>query len=346
MPTVREENKAATHSNGSGLWARAMRWLWTGTEPPETNLVFAPADLKPSSEADGAKNETSNLTNYLPFKMIAWLGASAGGLTLLLVVIGFLALSAHDAMLGIPRSIQNNPEYVAVGGLFFGRSIIFLVANIFFAKSWIAPLIVSIGAFVLFKFLPRRSRGRSLLIILFGIALLAGEFYALARLTWPLQISDLLLQSSVEANNPAKQVVDALVVNDLAWLRVEYGFLVLLVVTLATAFILMERAGRSGFWRVVRVPALILLVICVFLLPRAYGVLTISNAYPTVVLESSSPPSGSAANETWLLLRENDKVFVLYDPTSQSIVTVKRESIAQHKVYAPQHVFTASVGKR
>ena len=199
---------------------------------------------------------------------------------------------------------------------------------------------------MLFKILPRRSRGRSLLIILFGIALLVGEFYALARLTWPLQISDLLLQSSVEANNPAKQVVDALVVNDLAWLRVEYGFLVLLVVTLATAFFLMERASRSGFWQVVRVPALILLVICVFLLPRAYGVLTISNAYPTVVLESSTPPSSSAANETRLLLREEDKVFVLYDPTSQSILTVKRESIAQHKVYAPQHVFTASVGKR
>lgn len=348
MPTVREENKAA-HSNGSGLWARAMRrwrWLWIGTEPPETNLVFAPADLKPSNEADGTKNETLNFTNLLPFKLIAWLGASAGGLTLLLVVIGFLALSAHDAMLGIPRSIQNNPEYVAVGGLFFGRSIMFLVANIFFAKSWIAPLIVSIGALVLFKILPRRSRGRSVLIILFGIALLVGEFYALARLTWPLQISDLLLQPSVEANNPAKQVVDALVVNDLAWLRVEYGFLVLLVVTLATAFILMERASRSGFWQVVRVPALILLVICVFLLPRAYGVLTISNAYPTVVLESSSPTSSSAANETRLLLRENDKVFVLYDPTSQSIVTVKRDSIAQHKVYAPQHVFTASVGKK
>lgn len=303
-------------------------------------------DPKPSREADEAKSETLNFADLIPFKLIAWLGASAGGLTILLVVIGFLALSAHDAMLGIPRSIQNNPEYVAVGGLFFGRSIIFLVANIFFAKSWIAPLIVATGALVLYKFLPRHSRGRSFLIILFGVGLLVGEFYALARLTWPLQISDLLLQSSVEANNPAKQVVDALVVNDIAWLRVEYGFLVLLVVTLTTAFILIERASGSRFWRVVRVPALILLVICVFLLPRAYGVLTISNAYPAVVLESSGPSSGSVANETRLLLREDDKVFVLYDPASQSIVTVKRESIAQHKVYAPQHVFTASVGKR
>ena len=98
-------------------------------------MVFAPADLKPASEADGTKNETLNFTNLLPFKLIAWLGASAGGLTLLLVVIGFLALSAHDAMLGIPRSIQNNPEYVAVGGLFFGRSIIFLVANIFSRRA-------------------------------------------------------------------------------------------------------------------------------------------------------------------------------------------------------------------
>lgn len=348
MPAVREQQKPAIHPNGS-VWARARRswrWLWTKSDAPESDVVFAPADLRPPSEADGTKSEASTFTNLLPFKMIAWLGASAGGLTLLLVVIGFLALSAHDAMLGIPRSIQNNPEYVAVGGLFFGRSIIFLVANIFFAKSWIAPLLVTIGALVLFKLQPRPSRGRSLLIVLFGIALLAGELYALARLTWPLQISNLLLQSSVAANNPAKQVVDALVVNDLAWLRVEYGFLVLLVVTLLTAFVLMERASRNSFWQVVRIPAFILLIICVFLLPRAYGVLTISNEYPTVVLESSSPSSSNPANETRLLLREDDKVFVLYDPASQSIVTVKRESIGQHKVYAPQHVFTASTGQR
>ena len=353
MAGVREEKKKATHANGSGLWSRALlkwRWLWTETEDPEPGVVFAPADLNPMDEADSSESETSeSFTNLVPFKIIAWLGASASGLTILLVVLGFLASSAHDVMLGIPRSIQEYPEYVAVGGLFFGRSIIFLVASFISVKSWIVLGILVIGVIVVLKTAKRRSRGRSLLIILFGIALLAGEVYGLAQLIRPLQISNLLLNVSAGANTPAKPIVDALLVNDRTWLSVEYGFLVLLGVAFSVAFLLLGQASRTRFWHLVRVPALTLLIIYVFLLPRAYGVLTMSNEYPTVVLESESPTSGSPgtpANETRLLLREDDKVFVLYDPASQSIGTVKRESIVQHKMYAPQHVFTATTARK
>ena len=348
MPTVKEQQKTNTRSNGSGLWAGALRrwhWLWTDTEHSESGVVFAPADVR--QEADSTKEETAgSVLNLSPLKIIAWLGASAGGLTILLGAIGFLALSAHDVMLGIPRSIQNNPEYVTVGGLFFGRSIIFLVASFISVKSWIALAVLLIGFVVLSRTSKHQSRGRSLVIILFSLVLLGAEIYGLARLIRPLQISNLLLNFSSEGRGPAQQVIDALLVRDTTWLSVEYGFMVLLVVVFSTAFIFMEQAGRSRFWRVIRVPAIILLLICIFLLPRAYGVLTISNEYPTVVLESSNQSGSSPTNETRLLLREDKEAFVLYDPSSQSIVTLKRDSIAQHKMYAPQHVFTASVGKK
>ena len=62
-------------------------------------------------------------------------------------------------MLGIPRSIQNNPEYVAVGGLFFGRSVIFLVTNIIFPKSWIVLGALLIGAAVLYTLAAGSVRG-------------------------------------------------------------------------------------------------------------------------------------------------------------------------------------------
>jgi len=352
MPGVREEKKKATHANGSGLWSRALlKWrrLWTETEDQETGVVFAPADLKPV-EADSSESEApETFTNLIPFKIIAWLGASASGLTILLVVLGFLASSAHDEMLGIPRSIQEYREYVAVGGLFFGRSIIFLVASFISVKSWIVLGVLLIGVIVILRIAKRRSRGRSLVIILFSIVLLAGEVYGLARLILPLQISNLLLTLSTDTNTSAKPIVDALLVNDRTWLGAEYGFLVLLGVAFSVAFLLLGQASRSRFWHLVRVPALILLIIYVFLLPRAYGVLTMSNEYPTVVLESENPPSGSpgnAGNQTRLLLREDDKVFVLYDPASQSIGTVKRDSIVQHTMYAPQHVFTASTARK
>lgn len=350
MAGVREQQKTRARSNGSGLWARALqrwRWLWTDTGSSEPGVVFAPADLKPSQEADSTKEETTgSFTDLLPFKIIAWLGASAGGLTILLGVIGFLASSAHDVMLGIPRSIQNSPEYVTVGGLFFGRSIIFLVASFISAKSWIVLAVLLIGLIVFFKTSRHPSRGRSLVTVLFGIALLCAEIYGLGRLIRPLQISNLLLNSSSDGYTPARQIVDALLVRDTTWLSVEYGFMVLLVVVFSTAFLFMEQAGRTRFWRVVRIPAFILLIVCIFLLPRAYGVLTISNEYPTVVVESSSQFDINPTNQPHLLLREDNETFVLYDPSTQSIVTLKRESVAQHKMYAPQHVFTASVGTK
>lgn len=366
MARSREQTKPKSHPNGSGLWFRAVsgwRWLWADVEGSPSLPLVAP-ELKRNESAaaavsgstehgQSAKTETQTVfTQVSMLKIIAWLGASAGGLTILLVVIGFLALSAHDAMLGIPRSIQNNPEYVAVGGLFFGRSVIFLVASLISPKSWIVAGVLIIGAIMLFRHRQRHSRGRSMLIVLFSILLLVAEVYGLARLIKPLQISNLLLNGSVDATSPGKQVIEAILVKDTTFLSVEYGFLVLLVVTFSVAFLMLEQESRDRLaatgvagkrlliWHVIRVPAFILLLICIFLLPRAYGVLTVSNDYPSAIVESSDP--STTVKETRLLLREDDKVFVLYEPASQSIITIKRESVTRHRVYAPQHVFTAS----
>lgn len=343
--------------NGSRLWTRALsgwHWLWAEAEGPPSGTIVDP-ELKsgPVDQVASSKTETQDVFDQVSvFKMIAWLGASAGGLTILLVAIGFLALSAHDAMLGIPRSIQNNPEYIVVGGLFFGRSVIFLVTSLLFPTSWIVPGVLIIFAIVLFRSRQRRSHARSILVAVFGIFLLGAEVYGLIRLVKPLQISNLLISRSVEDSSPARQIVAAILVKNSAWLSVEYGFLFLLVITFLVAFLMLQRESRerlalSGvagrrplFWQVVRVPAFILLIICIFLLPRDYGVLTISNDYPTVILEGSDP--AKVVKETRLLLREDDKVFVLYEPASQSVITIKRDSVTQHRMYAPQHIFTAS----
>jgi hypothetical protein len=174
--------------------------------------------------------------------------------------------------------------------------------------------------------------------------LLAAEVYGLFRLIKPLQISNLLLNMSVDVPSPARPVIEAILSRNISWLSVEYGFLVLLVVALSIAFLMIEQENRENggvrFWHVVRVPAFILLIICIFFLPRAYGVMTISNDYPRVALESSDPLI--KVQQLRLLLREDDKAFVLYDPSSQSIITIKRDTVTQHRVFAPQHVFTAT----
>lgn len=338
MSKLREQE---TSSDTPRLRSRARRswhWLWSDTNGDH--------DSSPAPAANSADTETPSVWSRLaPLKIITWLGASAGGLTLLLGAVGFLALGAHDAMLGIPRSIQSNSEYVAVGGLFFGRSVIFLVASFISVKSWIVLVVLLIGAVVLYKIPRHLCRGRSLVIVLFSIALLAAEVYGLARLIRPLQISDLLLNLSASENGPGKQVIDALLVKDTTWLSVEYGFLLLLILAFAIAFIFLEqesKGNRTQFWHLVRVPAFILLLICVFLLPRVYGVLTLSNDFPEVSLDTANQANTATVTTTRFLLREDEKRFVLFDPTSQSIVTIKRDSITQHRMYAPQHIFTAT----
>jgi len=359
MSEIREEKKS-TQSNGSTVGARVLRrwrWLWDETTNGDPDTT-AHATVAPAPKTDPAQTELPILTARAPLKLITWLGASAGGLTILLVTIGFLALSAHDVMLGIPRSIQSNSEYVAVGGLFFGRSIILLITSFILARSWIVLLIVSAAVVVLFNIPPGRSRGRSMVIAIFSIALLSSEMYGLLWVIRPLQVSNLLLNPSVAAGGAIKNVVEAILVNDTTSLSAEYGFLVLLVLAFSIAFVLLDRESqntvvlsrrgrtRALVWHLARVPAFILLLVCIFLLPRAYGVMTISNDYPLVTIEGPSQPSGNPSSETRLLLNEDDKTFVLYDPSSQSIITIKRDSVAQYKMYAPQHVFTASVARK
>jgi hypothetical protein len=361
MARTREQKKSATHTNGSSVGSRVLRswrWLWNDSANNDADST-AHASVSPAKQPDPAETELPlNVAARAPLKLITWLGASAGGLTIFLVAIGFLALSAHDVMLGIPRSIQSNSEYVAVGGLFLGRSIIFLITSFISAKSWIVLLMVSVAAILLFNIPPGRSRGKSIVIAVFSIALLIAEVFGLMWVIRPLQISNLLLKPSTEGSGLIKNVVDAILVKDTTWLGAEYGFLVLLVLAFSIAFILLDRESqntvvlsrrgrnRTLVWHLARVPAFILLLVCIFLLPRAYGVLTIANDYPVVTIERANSPSGNTTSETHLLLREDDKIFVLYDPSSQSIVTLKRDSVAQHKMYAPQHVFTASVVKK
>src|SRR5262249_27368210 len=102
--------------NGSRLSARALsgwRWLWAEVEGSSSGTIVEP-ELKRNQAAsvptlisaekvESSKTETQEVfTQVSIFKIIAWLGGSAAGLTILLIAIGFLALGAHDAMLGIP----------------------------------------------------------------------------------------------------------------------------------------------------------------------------------------------------------------------------------------------------
>jgi hypothetical protein len=303
---------------------------------------------KPSAEGSqpGLANKESLL---VPTKFIAWLGASAGGLTIFLLAVGFLAHSAHDAMLGVPRAIHNNSEYVVVGGLFLGRSVIFLVAACLL-HLWKSLLILA-ALLVMFTLSHHSERYSGWLYRAFIsvciLALLCAEFYTLVRLTRPLQISNLLLSPSANPKSPATEVVRAILENDTSWLAAEYGFLVLLVLAQVVVIRLIdgqrERRDHQKFlnvWRWSRVPALALLFICIFLLPRAYGVMTISNDFLRVEELTKANPAGSnLQSPSIFLLREDENNILLYDPSNQSMSALRRDPVG-YRILAPENVFS------
>src|ERR1044072_9325712 len=109
MSKLREQE---TSSDTPRLRSRARRswhWLWSDTNGDH--------DSSPAPAANSADTETPSVWSRLaPLKIITWLGASAGGLTLLLGAVGFLGLGAPDAVVGISRSISSNSGFVAGGG--------------------------------------------------------------------------------------------------------------------------------------------------------------------------------------------------------------------------------------
>lgn len=351
---------------------------------PKIAGEIGPADTRPAGEAAASLKPNSSpakeeedrpilglASSLEPVKFIAWLGASAGGLTILLAVIGFLALGAHDAMLGIPKMFLAQQEYVSVGALFFSRSIMYVVAALILQLQsfnggygrWMtvaALLIIISGLF----YLVRRGKLSkyyiaSITITLAPIIVFVGELYVLYRLTVPLQITNLLLQftdlaslASSESSAPTQPILRALINGDQRVLQSEYGVLALLVLCSGIFYQCLEwvhqsgkderwsKGGRANLWRWLRTPVFVLLLISFFLLPRAYGVLTITNEYPMLGRgPNASQPEIKDLQLPLFQLRESEKSLVLYDPCAQAIISLKRDTVEQLKISAPKNIF-------
>lgn len=290
-----------------------------------------------------------------------------GGLTVVLAVIGFLALAAHDLMLGIPRRLLPQPEYVTVGALFFSRTLTYMIAVLLspFATpgtAAVAVVILLAAAAAVYYFSTReRTRsgaGRRWLLTAGPLLLIAGEIYVLQRLTAPLQVTHALLQfadlSSLAAGgsgDASVPVLRALINGQAKQLQFAYGVLGLLTLAPVLAYRWLEVAARAAnagggvraggllVWRWARVPCFALLLICLFFLVRAYGVLTISNEYARFEAEPAAGQADGQRLGPRFLLREEDKDLLLYEPCTQSILSVKRDSLGRLRITAPYDVF-------
>jgi hypothetical protein len=226
-------------------------------------------------------------------KFIAWLGGAGAGLGLLTAAVGYLALGAYDDAIGIPVLLEEKLHYVTVGGLFFARSITFILAALIVSwHSWLALLVL--GNLLAALLSDRHLKPRLAIPLSFaGVAgLLIGLLFAVI---W---LSLVLDQDAFPGDERINQ----------------YGVIALFVTGLFAIVGSQEGLVRGGatlkavaLYRWVRIPVLALSLICAFLLPRAYGTMTLDRSFPEVLelhLEHKPVDASGAPNRPLLLLRK------------------------------------------
>jgi hypothetical protein len=331
-------------------------------EPPSGTVVEGVRPVTPPPEP-------AHKTILEPIKFITWIGASVGGLTIILAVIGFLALGAHDSMIGIPRRLLAQPEYVTVGALFFSRTMTYIIAVLLSPFSALRTALITLvvllviavaGYYVWTGRLIRRGRlpGRRLLLTVGPVLLLVGELFVLQKLTAPLQITNALLQfadldslASIGTGEASDYYLRGLINGQSKQLQFAYGTLSLMTLGLGLAYRWLEVANSDSYnrsaaserrpllWQWTRIPCFALLLLSLFFLVRVYGVLTVSNDYPRLEIAPAAEQKDAKRARPLFLLREDDKYLLIYEPCSQSILNMKRDSVEQLKINAPHDIF-------
>jgi hypothetical protein len=323
-------NGAQSSTPGEGFSGKGI----VSIEKDNVRLDFS--IVKQSIKAD-ASFRTQTL------KFVAWLGASVSGLTVILLVIGYLALGAHDAMVGIPRVVEIESEYVVVGGLFFARSGIFVFGALLLKKSWIVVLLTVLLLSTLHLSKSWSARKRRIALWVSIIAVFVGGLFSLWSLTDPLQFTNILFNNTADTPD----VLDWIRRNETVALQKQYGFCTLGFICVATVFVYWLRSlnlgeahgsssARMTSWKAVTVSALVLLGVELFLIPRSYGVMTLPVEYPVL---TSIEPSTTGISLPLFLLRQDKDLLVLYDPKSQLIINLKASSLERFDVGAPRNVF-------
>lgn len=322
-----------------------------GSGSEKTAIPTSSNNTAPSKRP--SENPIWNFSSILnPAKILAWLGVSTGGLGILLAVIGFLAIGAHDAMLGIPSTSQKL-DYIKAGGLFLSRSIIFIFGAIITNKwCWLLLgilLVISIFHRYIYKRHPE-------FMFLFDVFMLIfAQAYVFWRLGRILQYGDILLKP-VLLSSSKSYILSAILKNDKNWLHNEYGFLAIFILCLTMAFKRLDQAYQSMntlkinisriqlVWKWIRIPAIVILVIIFFLLPRAYGVLTFSNEYPQVLSILPTPSNPLDFKDSGFLpflLKQDEKFLILYDSYSYTIVNLSLQSVNQYRISTPKLIFNS-----
>ncbi len=270
-------------------------------------------------------------------RFLGVIGASVGGLTAIFYVVGFLAMHAHNRFLGLTHISIDFNEYLFNGGQFFAYlphlAVYFLDLLLAFAENDFGLLVIIIIAIaILWLLLQIRfiKNIKNRLIPL--VNSIAKRFIFIQQVIFNLALLILFITISLDVVEQNGFLFNDITHNDY-WLidasnegfsrRQQYfsGLLIMAILSLLT-YAMLEKWRQQPVesnnpvkapWRsIFSVSALLLIILQLLYLPVNYGILIISNYYPTVEFDlKKGMPEGflKEGNPLVLIHREGDDYF-------------------------------------
>lgn len=300
-----------------------------------------PKDIDSEMPGESSPADTTIASTFLlSTRVITWLSASVVGITIILGTFGFLAIYAHDFMLGIDVGLRDSLEYVTTGGLFLANTGYHAIYRRGISLQLLLPIFTAVVIILSYTLLKGRKWIAILLQSIAILGLILIQLANLKRTIAPLSYGGFLLYAM-----PITEVNQLLVNGDIIALREYYGSIA--ASTLVTSLII-------GIWYVkswyslhhtnyinkvlmaFKTASLFLAFVSIYGLPLDYGVLMMRNYYPTVRAYSAEkdkdPFSSINLNEdadkpVLFLLYQGDKELVFYNKNTYQIIYVKREAI-------------------
>ena len=270
-------------------------------------------------------------------KAIVWLGASVGGVVVILSSIGFFVFYSNDIMLGAELGFRDPAQYVATGGIFITDtfSFVWIVRKLSFELAG-AILVFLMMAFSYPLLKGRDGLSAAVRVMVVAVAVLV-QYFNLNRMFAMYSSAGML--TGVITDNEVNRL---LVRGDYSALEQLYGSLVIsiLMVTLAVGYWHWNSAKQRPTKNVLKAltwsafllkaAAALLTVSCIYMLPQVYGILVYRNIYP-VITDYDIKHEGETAidlrDDKLFLLYRNDKTVVIYDRSKLKLIYLRNDIV-------------------
>lgn len=282
---------------------------------------------------DTKNNDLSKRPNLLKqiSILLAWIGGSAGSISLTLTVLGFLVVHAYLERLGVPRTLYDatTTEYIASGGKFI-MGLIPIGAIGFFhllMNCWFVAILISIIV-GLSWFLKWSRKGRLLSFTIFFAVWLPLVFLSFNDSANPLCLSP-------------KSAVALLTLTTITAFVYFFFELPVLTGTRKNKAIEINSVGFRKY--VFFMPFFVLLVCSIVSLPYVHGRYWVEPIYPTVEflgedrtffeeLASDSQSEGDNQVNTWKLIQIGKEKAILRHVNDKRIYVVPKDKINNFRI--------------